>query len=125
MMRKKPGSVIGWNAGEGDTLHAWGDAGSPAGYLGIHRAILVEGMRYDPDSGTPPGPVHIGEGAVVDPSVRCSGFCEIGGSAVIEPGARLENCVVLEDTTVARGTVHSNEILFPGGTLEAAGGSRG
>jgi mannose-1-phosphate guanylyltransferase len=125
MMRKKPGSVIGWNAAEGKGPYAWGDAGSPAGYLGIHRSILLDGARFDSETGMPPGPIHIGEGAVVDPSARCAGFCAIGRRAVVEPRARLEDCVVLDDTIVAKNTVHSNEILFPGGILGAAGGSRG
>jgi len=124
MMRKKPGSVIGWNAAEGEIPYAWGDAGSPAGYLGIHRAILVDGARFDPEVATPRGPIHAGEGAKVDPAARCAGFCAIGRRAVVEPRARLENCVVLDDTIVARDTVHSNEILFPEGVLRAAGGSR-
>ena len=125
MMRKKPGSVIGWNAAEAKIPYAWGDAGSPAGYLGIHRAILVDGVHFDPDMETPLDPIHIGEGADVDPAARCAGFCAIGRRAVVEPRARLENCVVLDDTIVAMDTVHSNEILFPGGILKAAGGSRG
>ncbi|MCX5752549.1 MAG: NDP-sugar synthase, partial [Candidatus Krumholzibacteria bacterium] len=125
MMRKKPGSVIGWNAAEASVPYAWGDAGSPAGYLGIHRAILVDGASFDPEAGTTPGPIYIAAGANVDPAARCSGFCAIGRRAVVEARARLENCVVLDDTIVARDTVHSNEILFRGGMLEAAGGSRG
>ena len=123
MIRERPGSVIGWNAAEGMTTPAWGDAGSPAGYLGIHRAILAEGMRFDPELEIPSGPVRIGEGASVDRDARCAGFCEIGRRAVVEPRARLEDCVVLEDTLVSRDTVHSNEILFPGGSLKAQGGA--
>jgi NDP-sugar pyrophosphorylase family protein len=123
MMRDKPGSVIGWNAAEGNVPYAWGDAGSPAGYLGIHRAILVDGVRFDSEMETPPGPIHVGEGAAIDPAARVAGFCAIGRRAVVEPHARLEDCVVLDDTVVERDTVHSNEILFPGGTLKAAGGS--
>jgi NDP-sugar pyrophosphorylase family protein len=125
MMREKPGSVIGWNAGEGNAPYAWGDAGSPAGYLGIHRAILVGGARFDSQTETPSGPVHIGEGAYVDSTARCDGFCAIGRRAAVGPRARLEDCVVLDDTIVAEDTVHVNEILFPGGVLKAGGGSRG
>ena len=125
MMRRKPGSVIGWNAAEEKIPYAWGDAGSPAGYLGIHRAILVDGARFDSEVETPPGPIHVGEGADIDPTARVAGFCAIGRRSVVQPRARLENCVVLDDTIVARDTVHSNEILFPGGTLKAAGGSHG
>jgi mannose-1-phosphate guanylyltransferase len=124
MMRKEPGSVIGWNASEGGAPHAWGDAGSPAGYLGIHRAILVDGARFDSEAETPRGPIHVGEGASIDPAARCAGFCAIGRRAVVEPRALLENCVVLDDTIVAKNTVHRNEILFPEGMLKAEGGSR-
>ncbi len=124
MMRTRPGSVIGWNAGENDTPYAWGDAGSPAGYLGIHRAILVDGVRFDPEAETPPGPIYVGEGADVDAAARFAGFCAIGRRAAVEAGARIENCVVLDDTVVAKDTAHSNEILFPGGILKTAGGSR-
>jgi NDP-sugar pyrophosphorylase family protein len=124
MIRTRPGSVIGWNAGDEGAPYAWGDAGSPAGYLGIHRAILLDGARFDSEAEPPPGPLFIGEGANVHAGARFAGFCAVGRRAVIEPGARLENCVVLDDTIVARGTVHANEILFPGGTL-SAGGARG
>ncbi len=122
MMRARPGSVIGWNAAERGEAYAWGDAGSPAGYLGIHRAILLDGIRFDPDMEPPAGPVHLGGDASVHPSARCAGFCAIGRRAVVGANARLENCVVLDDTTVAEGAVHSNEILFPGGALAAEGG---
>jgi mannose-1-phosphate guanylyltransferase len=124
MIRTRPGSVIGWNAGDEGAPYAWGDAGSPAGYLGIHRAMLLDGARFDPETEPPSGPFFIDEGANVAPTARLAGFCAVGGRAVIEAGARLENCVVLDDAVVARGTVHANEILFPGGTL-AAGGPAG
>jgi NDP-sugar pyrophosphorylase family protein len=125
MMRKRPGSVIGWNAGEGDTLHAWGDAGSPAGYLGIHRAMLVDGIRFDPDMETPRGPVYLGGGAFVDPSASCTGFCAIGRRVYVGERARLENCVVLDGMLIQPGEVHSNEILSSRGILSAEGGPTG
>jgi NDP-sugar pyrophosphorylase family protein len=124
MMRARPGSVIGWNAAERGAAYAWGDAGSPAGYLGIHRSMLVDRVRFDPDNELPAGPVHIGTGAAVDPSARCAGFCAVGRRAVVGPGARLENVVVFDDTTVAGGAAHANEILFPGGALAAEEGTR-
>ena len=119
MIRTKPGSVVGWNAAADGTAHAWGDTGSPAGYLGIHRAILMDRARFDPVIEVPPLPLHVGEGAVVDPGARWTGFCEIGRRAVVERGSRLDNCVVLDDTVVEGGSIHSNEILFPGGILRA------
>ena len=122
MMRKRPGSVVGWNAAANGERYAWGDAGSPEGYLAIHRSILVDKVRFDPALEPPPLSIHAGEGAVVDPGTEWKGFCEIGPRAVIERDARLEDCVVLADTVVARGSVHRNEILFTGGALKASGG---
>lgn len=124
MMREKPGSVIAWNAAEGKTPYAWGEAGSPMGYLAIHRAILVGRVSFDPRSAAPSGPIYLGEGAAIDPAARLAGFCSIGRRAVVGPGARLEDCVVLDDTLVAGDSLHSNEILFPQGTLGADGGTR-
>ena len=123
MIRTRPGSVLGWNAAADVASWVWGEAGSPAGYLALHRAILVERVRFDPAIEVPPFPFHAGPGAVVDPGARWTGFCEIGRRAVVERDARIENCVVLDDTVVARGSVHSNEILFPGGALRASDGA--
>jgi NDP-sugar pyrophosphorylase family protein len=123
MIRTRPGSVLGWNAAADVASRVWGEIGSPAGYLALHRAILVEHSRFDPAIEVPPFPFHAGVGAVVDPGARWTGFCEIGRRAVVERDARLENCVVLDDTVVARGSVHSNEILFPGGALGASEGA--
>ncbi len=127
MIEERPGSVAGWNAAAGswDAPPPWGDAGSPAGYLGIHRSILLDRRRFDPALEPPGGPVHVGEGAVVEEGARLAGFCEIGTRARVTRGARLENCVVLADTEVEPGSAHANRILFPGGSLEAPpGGSR-
>jgi len=123
MIQKQPGSVVGWNAAASGARYSWADAGSPEGYLGIHRSILVDKVRFDPALEPPPLSLHTGEGAVIDPGAQWKGFCEIGPRAVIERDARIEDCVVLADTVVARGSVHTSEILFPGGTLKASGGS--
>jgi mannose-1-phosphate guanylyltransferase/phosphomannomutase len=122
MIRRRPGSVAGWDASAGGATPPWGDAGSPAGYLGIHGAILLERRRFDPELEPPSFPLHVGEGAVVDPGARWSGFCEIGRRAVVPRDARLHRCVVLDDTVVERGSEHADEILYPGGTLSAPAG---
>jgi len=121
LVRKKPGSVIGWNAASHGARYAWGEAGSPSGYLEIHRCILIEKLRFDTALEPPPFPFHVGEGASVEPGARWKGFCEIGRRAVVERDASLENCVVFDETVVPRGSVHENEILFPGGIIKAAG----
>jgi mannose-1-phosphate guanylyltransferase/phosphomannomutase len=123
MIQKRPGSVVGWNAAASGARYAWADAGSPEGYLGIHRSILVDKVRFDPSLEPPPLSLHAGEGAVIDPGAQWKGFCEIGPRAVIERDARIEDCVVLADTVVERGSVHTSEILFPGGAIKVSGGS--
>lgn len=123
MMRTRPGSVLGWNAAPERAPYAWGETGSAAGYLAVHRDILVGKARFDPALEPPPLPLHAGDGAVVEPGAVWKGFCEIGRRAVIERGAVLEDCVVLDDTLVRGGAVHRNEILFPGGSLKAGGDS--
>jgi NDP-sugar pyrophosphorylase family protein len=122
MMRARHGSVIGWNAAERGAAYAWGDAGSPAGYLGIHRAMLLDRVRFDPDMEPHPCPVYFGGGTYIHPSASCAGFCAIGRRVHIGPLARLENCVVLDGMLIQANEIHSNEILFPGGALKAEGG---
>ncbi len=124
MVRTKAGSVVGWNAASHGAPFAWGDAGSPSGYLEIHRNILIEKVRFDPALEPPSLPFHLGEQATVEPGASWKGFCAIGRRAVIERDASLENCVVMDETTVPRGSIHKNEILFPGGALKTTGNRR-
>jgi NDP-sugar pyrophosphorylase family protein len=118
MIGRRPGSVAGWNAGGGGAPYAWGDCGSPASYLDVHRRILLEKTAFDPLIVPPPGPVHEGEGSVVEPGARLSGFCEIGRRAAIGRNAAVENCVLLEGARVANGERRRNEIVFSGGSLQ-------
>jgi mannose-1-phosphate guanylyltransferase len=121
IIRKKPGSVVGWDAASNGARYVWGEIGSPSGYLEIHRGILMEKRRFDPAVEPPPFPFHVGEGADVEPGASWKGFCEIGRRAVIGRDASLENCVVLDETRVERGSAHTSEILFPGGTIRTGG----
>jgi len=118
MARARPGSVVGWDASSTGDRYAWGEAGSPSGYLELHRRILIDKTRFDPVLEPPPLPLHVGEGAVVEPGARWKGFCEVGRRAVIERDTSLENCVVFDDTLVPRGSVHEHEILYPGGVIK-------
>ena len=117
MIERRPGSVAGWNAGARGRPYAWGDCGSPAPYLDVHRRILLEKTVFDPLVVPPSGPVHEGEGSVVEPGARLRGFCEVGPRATIGRGACVENCVLLEGARVAGGERRRNEIIFPGGSL--------
>jgi NDP-sugar pyrophosphorylase family protein len=118
MIEARPGSVLGYDAARAGTP-AWGETGSPAGYLEIHRRILVDKIKFDPLLDPPPLPLHAGVEAVIDPGASWRGFLEIGPRAAIRRGAALENCVVLEGATVLEDSRHANEIIFAGGTMKA------
>jgi mannose-1-phosphate guanylyltransferase/phosphomannomutase len=124
MIRIRPGSVMGYDAAAEGAPFAWSEAGSPEGYLDIHRRILIDKVRFDPILEPPPLPLHAGDGAVIDPGAEWSGFLEVGPRAAIRRGASLENCVVLEGAAVAEGERHSNEIIFQGGTMKAGRAER-
>ncbi len=117
MIARRPGSVAGWNAGGGGAPYAWGDCGSPAPYLDVHRRILVEKTAFDPLVPPPPGSVHRSADSVVEPGATLAGFCEIGRGAAIGRDAAVENCVLLEGARVAPGERRRNEIIFAGGSI--------
>lgn len=117
MIRARPGSVAGYDASAAGRA-SWGEIGSPAGYLEIHRKILIDKVRFDPLLEPPPLPLHVGPGASVDPGARWKGFLEIGPRAVVRSGAALENCILLEGAIVDGGE-HREEIIFDGGVLAA------
>jgi len=117
MIRARPGSVAGYDA-SAESGAAWGEIGSPDGYLEMHRKILIDKVRFDPLIEPPPLPLHVGPGSAVDPGARWKGFLEIGPRAVVRGAAVLEDCVLLEGTVVDGGE-HRKEIIFDGGVLAA------
>ena len=122
MIRERPGSVRGYDLSASGAPFAWGETGSPGGYLDIHRRILVDKTRFDPLLEPPPLPLHVGDGASVDPGARWSGFLDVGPRAVVGRGAILESCVVLEGAEVRANARHANEIVFRGGSLRETEG---
>ncbi len=117
IIENQPGAVIAYNAMNSETGVLWGEVGTPAGYLDIHRMILIDKAYFDPLIEPPPLSIHIGAGASVDPGARWKGFLEIGPRAVIEKNTALENCIILEGTTVREGLSYRESILFPNGVL--------
>jgi NDP-sugar pyrophosphorylase family protein len=117
MIRARPGSVAGYDASAASGA-AWGEIGSPEGYLEIHRKILIDKVRFDPLLDPPPLPLHVGPGAAVDPGAQWRGFLEVGPRAVVRSGASFENCILLEGAVV-EGGAHREEIIFDGGVLAA------
>ncbi len=116
MMRERHGSVVGYDASAG---LLWDEIGSPERYIELHRRILVGRERFDPLLEPPPFPLHVSEGASVDPGARWNGFLSVEEGAVVERGALLEDCVVLRGARVERGAEHRGAIIFPQGVMQA------
>ncbi len=114
MIRERPGSVAGFEAG-GETL--WAEIGSPAGYLSLHRRILAGRESFDPLLEPPPLPLFVSGGAMVDPGSEWQGFLSVQSGARIERNSRLEDCIVLEGARVLEGEHHKNSILFRNGVV--------
>ena len=114
MIQQMPGSVAGFESDD-DTL--WAEIGSPAGYLSLHRRILVGRERFDPMLEPPPLPLFVSDGAMVDPGSEWQGFLSVQSGAHIERNSRLEDCVVLEGARVLEGEHHTNSILFRNGVV--------
>lgn len=114
MIRQRPGSVAGFEAGD-DSL--WAEIGSPAGYLSLHRRILVGRESFDPMLEPPPLPLFVSGGAMVDPGSEWQGFLSVQSGARVERDCRLEDCVVLEGARVLEGERHTNSILFRNGVV--------
>lgn len=114
MIDQRPGSVAGFEVDD-DTL--WAEIGSPAGYLSLHRRILIGREYLDPMLEPPPLPLFVSDGAVVDPGSEWQGFLSVQSGAHIERNSRLEDCVVLEGARVLEGEHHTNSILFRDGIV--------
>lgn len=118
MIERRPGSVAGWEAGASGDAAAWGEIGTPAAYLDIHRRILVEKTLFDPLIPPPPLPLRAGPGAKIDPGASWNGFLDVGRNALIEKGSRLEDCVVMDGATVRSGSVLRAAVVYRGGAVE-------
>lgn len=116
IIREVPGGVAGYAAGPvGDV--SWGETGSPASWLDIHRRILLDKEEFDPLLKPPPLPLRTGNGASISPSARWEGFLDIGRNATVEKLAFLRDCIVMDGTTVREGTERESAILYPGGEI--------
>jgi NDP-sugar pyrophosphorylase family protein len=115
MIRAKRGSVAGFDASR-EIL--WDEIGSPERYIGLHGRILVGRERFDPLLEPPPLPLHVADDARIEPGAEWRGFLSVEGGGVIERGALLEECVVLNGARVERGTHYRRAVLFPQGVMK-------
>jgi NDP-sugar pyrophosphorylase family protein len=117
MIGEQPGSIAGFEPGEG---FLWAEIGTPAGYLSLHRRILVERASFDPLLEPPPLPLFLSEGATVDPGTRWRGFLSVERGARVDRDCLLDSCIVLEGTHVPAGAHHANAIIYREGIVGVA-----
>jgi NDP-sugar pyrophosphorylase family protein len=115
----RPGSVVAYDPSENGSSPLWGEIGSIAGYLDIHRRILVERTVFDPLILPPPLPLFVGEDSSIDPAARWRGFLAVGSRVTIERDTMLEDCVVLDGTVISEGSGFRRAVVYPGGAAEA------
>jgi len=114
----EPGRVIYHNIEETATDLHWIDIGTPHGYLELHRKIILDKATFHPLIKPPALPIHISEGASVDPGAGWTGFLEIQRDARIERDTFLENCIVMSGAIVERGTKAEESIITADGIIE-------
>jgi NDP-sugar pyrophosphorylase family protein len=117
MIARMPGSVAGFDATSTGSS-AWGEIGSPASYLDMHRRIMLEMTRFDGAVPPPPLPLRAGDGSSIDPGAEWKGFLDVGDGARIEGNTFLEDCVVMENAVVRSGSRLRSAIIFNDEVLE-------
>ncbi len=100
---------LGWRIAAEDLPGAyWADVGRPETYVQAHR---------DTAGAAPPcgfQPLETPRGAIV------SGFAAVSPEAVVEPGARLRDAVILGGATVRRGAEVCHAVVGPGADVHGA-----
>lgn len=115
LIKQRPGCVraaIARNA-------AWRDIGTLGSYLKAHREILIERRPLIPESCIPSGNLQIGEHSFLADDCIFEGFLAIGRNCRIEPGCRLRDCVIWDNTSIPAGTKLFNAVCAQGTILNA------
>ncbi len=106
----EPGSVRG--LAPGDVY--WNDLGTIERLLDAHRDVLLSRRLVLAEVDPPQDGVFLGPGARVAKDARLNGFVSLGREACVRSGARLDDCIVFDDTTVAAGPAWRRAVLGPG-----------
>jgi NDP-sugar pyrophosphorylase family protein len=92
----------------------WNDLGVLGRYLDANEDLLVK-QRVELAGSTATGRrIFLGEGANVSDEARWRGFLSLGRGAVVGPGARLEDCVLLDGATVGRHETYRRAVIGDG-----------
>jgi mannose-1-phosphate guanylyltransferase len=93
----------------------WDDAGTPERLLHAQRLLFDDGRGAGgqlPSGSSGQGPVAAMEGASAS-GATFGGYVTLGPRARVEPGARLENAVLMDDVVVGAGAIVEGSLLGP------------
>jgi mannose-1-phosphate guanylyltransferase len=96
IIRNKKGMIRGFTVRD----HYWQDIGTIEDYYNVHREILIEKKTTFKGLPLPSGSTCLGEGTLIEEKVSIQGFCSIGKNCLIKTGARLENCIIWDNTVI-------------------------
>jgi len=105
LIRTQPGRVQAWRE---DGIY-WNDLGSIERYFSAHRDILsgCAGRLFNHQHNR-----LIDPSSSVDPHA-VNGFICVGKNCRVEPGAMVENCVIMDNSTVKSGDFYINMVIGP------------
>lgn len=128
-----PGFVEAGDAAEHVLEGYWRDVGTLRAFHRAHLELVDDEPPFDPDDQSWPiltgsitgGPARVGHAATIERSILAPGAVVegsvhrsvLGRHVVIEPGARLERCVVLDDAVVRAGVAITDAIVNVGVTV--------
>jgi mannose-1-phosphate guanylyltransferase len=99
----------------------WEDAGTPTRLLHAQQ-MLFDDHRGGP-GGVPPGSTGAGPvatmGDVIATGATFGKYVTLGPGTVVEPGAQVENSIVMEGTVVERGATVTGSLLGPKARVRA------
>lgn len=90
----------------------WQDIGTPEDYLALHKKLLTGSVNQTLMPKIPDGPWLVDDAALIDSSVRLSGWGCVG-KARIGAGVQLRNCVVWDEAAVPEEACLENTIIIP------------
>jgi mannose-1-phosphate guanylyltransferase len=93
----------------------WIDLGTPQSYLQAHFDILEGRVGFEPPYAAP----FVADGALVDVRSHLGRWVVVGATAVVGPGARIDDSVLHRGAVVESGAAVAGSILGPGSRVGA------
>lgn len=91
----------------------WNDIGTPKSYLELHRDILIDKIFSPFGVKIPENGIIIDKSADIHKNVYFDGFVIIEKDAEINCNCNIENCIILENTTIGSNSSIKNCVISP------------